>query len=345
MSDANFTPTEPILVETPTDKETDAKTPEAEPAAPRLTPRPDPVEPPKPSASTTVYTGISVDERAYQQYQALAKTVLDSADIASQSAAAAAAASSDMHKATQEFKTLTEVGHKKAILLLGATGGVLLICLIFFLVMGVRMNSRINQLDTMMLAVGKRVVDLNVGLESLDVINRSIEGLSALQTEQAKTQGLIEGRINEALKKSESLVQTVPGETAKQVAASSDNLLKQVQGINSRLQTQAGAVQTLSGEVKALKGAVGNVDKLNRDVEALVTLQKERYLETLQKNSATTNRERAVQFPRANAPGVSTNAPGASPNAPGPSMSAPSSKPAAEPGAANTPTAPLPAAR
>jgi methyl-accepting chemotaxis protein len=229
--------------------------------------------------------------------------------------------------------------------LLGATGGVLLICLIFFLVMGVRMNSRINQLDTMMLAVGKRVVDLNVGLESLDVINRSIEGLSALQTEQAKTQGLIEGRINEALKKSESLVQTVPGETAKQVAASSDNLLKQVQGINSRLQTQAGAVQTLSGEVKALKGAVGNVDKLNRDVEALVTLQKERYLETLQKNSATTNRERAVQFPRANAPGVSTNAPGASPNAPGPSMSAPSSKPAAEPGAANTPTAPLPAAR
>jgi hypothetical protein len=133
-------------------------------------------------------------------------------------------------------------------------------------------------------------------------------------------------------------VQTVPGETAKQVAASSDNLLKQVQGINSRLQTQAGAVQTLSGEVKALKGAVGNVDKLNRDVEALVTLQKERYLETLQKNSATTNRERAVQFPRANAPGVSTNAPGAS-------ISAPASKPAAEPGAANTPSAPLPAAR
>jgi methyl-accepting chemotaxis protein len=338
MSEANFTPTEPILVDTPSDTGPDATAPEAEAAPPKLTPRPDPVAPTAAPATPTAYVGMSVDERAYQQYQTLAKTVLDSADIASKSAAAAAAASSDMHKTTQEFKTLTEVGHKKAILLLGATGGVLLICLIFFLVMGVRMNSRINQLDTMMLAVGKRVVDLNVGLESLDVINRSIEGLSALQTEQAKTQGLIEGRINEALKKSESLVQTVPGETAKQVAASSDNLLKQVQGINSRLQTQAGAVQTLSGEVKALKGAVGNVDKLNRDVEALVTLQKERYLETLQKNSATTNRERAVQFPRTNPPGASTNAPG-------PSMSAPSSKPAAEPGATNTPTAPLPAAR
>jgi methyl-accepting chemotaxis protein len=217
-----------------------------------------------------------------------------------------------MHKATSEFKTLTEVGHKKALWLLGATGGLLIICLIFFLIMGVRMNSRINQLDTMMLAVGKRVVDLNAGLESLDVINRSIETLNAQQAEQVKTQGLIEQRINEALKKSETMVQTVPSETAKQVAASSDNLLKQVQGINSRLQTQASAVQSLGNEVKSLKGAVGNVDKLNRDVEALVVLQKERYLETIQKNSTANNREKAVQFPRAappKAPAEATTAP------------------------------------
>jgi predicted RNase H-like nuclease (RuvC/YqgF family) len=152
--------------------------------------------------------------------------------------------------------------------------------------------------------VGKRVVDLNVGLESLDVINRSIESLSALQTEQVKAQGLLENRINDALKKSETMVQTVPGETAKQVAASSENLLKQVQAINTRLQNQANAVQTLGNEVKALKGTVGNVDKLNSDVQALVTLQKERYLETLQKNSANSNTNsntnRAVQFPRVN---------------------------------------------
>lgn len=300
MSDAKFTPTEPILVEAPVAETTEGLPTVEASAAPKLTPRPDPVGLPATPPSKPLHAGSSIDERAYQQYQSLAQVVLDSADIASKSAAAAASASSDMHKATLEFKSLTDAGHKKAIWLLGATSGVLIICLIFFLIMGVRMNSRVNQLDTMMLAVGKRVVDLNAGLESLDVINRSIEGLTAQQLEQAKAQGLVESRINEALKKSDSLVQTVPGETAKQVAASSDNLLKQVQGINSRLQTQSGAVQTLSTEVKALKGAVGNVDKLNRDVEALVTLQKERYLETLQKNSAASNRERAVQFPRVN---------------------------------------------
>jgi hypothetical protein len=309
MSDKEFTPTEPILVDAPVTDTPDAPTEdkpiatEAEaPTAPTVAPTMAPTEPKPPMAAP-------VDDLAYQQYQALAIAVLDSADIASKSAEAAASASRNMHKATSEFKTLTEVGHKKALLLLGATGGLLIICLVFFLVMGVRMNSRINQLDTMMLAVGKRVIDLNSGLESLDVINRSIESVNALQVEQGKSQALIEQRINEAMKKSDSVVQGVPSETARQVAASSDNLLRQVQAMNGRLQTQANAVQALGNEVKALKGAVGTSDKLNRDVEALVTLQKERYLENLQKNNVVSNRDKAVQFPRvtpAKAPGDAT---------------------------------------
>ena len=320
MSDKEFTPAQPILVDTPESDEPQLSSPN-ESTVPVPVPTPNP-EQPSPTAAPAPHSGLSVDERAFQQYESLAQVVLDSADIASKSAAAAAAASRDLYKATNNFKTLTEVGHKKAVILLGATSVILLICLIFFLIMGVRMNSRINQLDTMMLAVGKRVVDLNAGLESLETVNRSIESLTAQQGEQAKIQGQMETRISDALKKSETMVQTVPGETAKQVAAKSDNLLKQVQGINSRLQTQAGAVQSLGNEVKALKSAVGNVDNLNRDVQALVTLQKERYLETVQKNTSTSNRERAVQYPRINP--AATTAPSASP-APAPTgVTAPS---------------------
>jgi hypothetical protein len=317
MSEANFTPTEPVLVDTPITEPVEPIEPVLtdKPAAPAVPPAPAAKAAPKAEAATgpTAATTSAVDERAYQQYQALAQVVLDSAHIATKSATAAAAASRDMHAATGEFRALTETGHKKALILLGATGGLLIICLIFFLTMGVRMNSRINQLDSMMLAVGKRVVDLNAGLESLDVINKSIESLTAQQVAQVKTQGQLETRINEALKKSETMVQGVPGETAKQVAATSDNLLKQVQGINSKLQSQAGAVQALGTEVKALKGAVGNVDKLNREVEALVTLQKERYLETLQKNNSTQSREKAVQFPRVAPPKSAETAPAAGP--------------------------------
>jgi hypothetical protein len=72
-------------------------------------------------------------------------------------------------------------------------------------------------------------------------------------------------------------------------------------------------VQALGSEVKALKGAVGNVDKLNREVEALVTLQKERYLETLQKTNSTQTREKAVQFPRVTPPKPADPAPASGP--------------------------------
>jgi hypothetical protein len=274
--------------------------------------------------NTAQHPGVSVDERAYQQYQSLAQTVLDSADIASKSAESALAVSAHLRKATIELKALTDVGHKKARLLLAIGGGVLLACTLFFLIMGVRLVGRINQMDAMLEAVGKRVIEMNVAMEALEGMNRSVQDVAVKQAELTKSQGQIEGRIDASLKQSESMVMKVPGETAKQVAASSDNLLRQVQGINSRLQSQANAVQSLGGEVKSLKSAVGNVDGLKRDVESLITLQKERYLEALQKNNASAVKERALQYPRVSPSKPAEVSP--APAGPGPAV-APAVKP------------------
>ena len=277
-------------------------------------------------AAPAVHAGISVDERAYEQYQALAKAVLESAEIASRSAEAAMAVSRELKQATGNFRDLSDAGYKKGRLLLAIGGGVMIVCLIFFLIMGVRMVSRINKLDVMMEAVGKRVVDLNSGMESLEGINRSVQDLSAKQAELTKAQGQIEARIDSQLKQSESLVQKVPTETAKQVAATSDTLKREVQSLNGRLQSQANAVQNLGNEVKALKGSVGNVDGLKRDVEALVTLQRERYLEALQKNNAASAKERALQYPRVQPKGSeapANNTPSTSTPPPAPALATP----------------------
>jgi len=273
-----------------------------------------------PAAAAAVHAGISVDERAYAQYQALAKTVLESAEIASRSAEAALAVSRDMKLATGNFKDMGDAGFKKARLLLAIGGGVMVVCLLFYLIMGVRLVSRINKLDVMMEAVGKRVIDLNAGMESLEGLNKSVQELAAKQAELTKAQSQIEGRIDAQLKQSESLVSKVPTETAKQVAATSDTLKREVQGLNSRLQSQANAVQSLGSEVKALKGSVGNVDGLKRDVEALVTLQRERYLEAMQKNNASAAKEKALQYPRVQAKPTEGAAVG---NAPAPATASP----------------------
>ena len=289
-TEASFVPAEPLP----------AQEAASEPAAhePPEAPANQPAPAKEAHSTPPPHAGLSVDERAYQQYQSLAQTVLDSADIAGKSSEAALAVSGQLRKATGELKELTDGGYKKGRLLLAIGGGVMVVCTLFFLIMGVRLISRINQLDALMEAVGKRVIELNVAMESLEGVNRSVQELAAKQTELTKAQGQIEGRIDASLKQSESLVQKVPSETAKQVAASSDSLMRQVQGINNRLQSQANAVQSLGGEVKSLKSAVGNVDSLKRDVESLITLQKERYLEALQKNNASAAKERALQYPR-----------------------------------------------
>lgn len=271
---------------------------------------------PAPNPAADVHPGISVDERAYEQYQALAKAVLDSADIASRSAETALHIGRDMKQTTAQFRDMSDAGYKKARLLLAIGGGVMVVCLIFFLVMGVRLVSRINKLDVMMEAVGKRVIDLNSGMESLEGLNKSVQELATKQAELTKAQAQIEGTIDAQLKQSESLVSKVPTETAKQVAATSDALKKEVQGLSGRLQSQASAVQNLGNEVKQLKGSVGNVDGLKRDVEALVTLQKERYLEALQKNNASAAKDRALQYPRVQPKGE-PGSPAVSPNAGG----------------------------
>lgn len=314
------TPSPPAVAEVPASAP--AAVPSPAHAIPATPATPAPAAAPTPAPAAPAFTAVSVDERAYQQYQNLSKAVLDSADIATRSAEAAMSVSSQLKQATHDFRELTDAGHKKARLLLAIAGGVMVVCTLFYLVMGVRMVSRINKLDVMVEALGKRVIELNTAMESIEGVNRGMQELTAKHGELTKAQSEIEGRIDAQLKQSESLVQKVPGETAKQVAASSDTLLKQVQGLNSRMQSQANAVQSLGNEVKALKGSVGNVDGLRRDVETLVTLQKERYLEALQKNNASSaaQRDRGLQYPR-----VAPAKPGESSagNAPGPVVTPP----------------------
>ena len=327
MSENTFKPAEePVDIAEVEGRETSPTEPTVDSAPPESPAKP--VAAASPTPEKPMHVGITVDQRAYQQYQSLAQVVLDSAELATKSAEAATSVSSQLRRATDEFKEVTDAGHKKARLLLAVMGGVMVISLIFFLIMGVRLVSRINQLDAMLMAVGKRVVELNTGMESLEGVNQSVKELASQQVALTKSQGQIEGRIDASLKQSESLVQKVPSETAKQVAASSDSVIRQVQGINAKLQTQANAVQSLGNEVKSLKSAVGNVDGLKRDVEALVTLQKERYLETVQKNNANSSRERAVQFPRFGAakPGEA-NTPNGTPAAAATTPAVPANKP------------------
>jgi DNA repair exonuclease SbcCD ATPase subunit len=206
---------------------------------------------------------------------------------------------------------------KTSTIVLASTAVLMVISIGFFAAMGVRLISKVNQLDATVMTVGKRAVELNTSLESLGLMGEKIAELTVQQEQLAKSQTELEQRIAATLASSTESVQKVPEALAKQMAASTSGVTKQVEGLGAQLKTQAGAVQALSKDVKALQSTVGDVNVLKRDVQALVTLQRERYLEQLQKQAAAAQeakRPPPVQFPRPAPPTSPTAAPGA--NAP-----------------------------
>lgn len=302
IRDQEPTPSEPAATPDLTTSDASPDQPAGGHQEPALQPS-DPPGGPSHRALETPSSPKSVDERAYAQYKLLAKTVLDSAELASRSAEAAMQSGQELKNATQHFRDLTQSGHQKARLLLAITAGFMVVCMMFFLIMGVRMVSRVHQLDTALESAAQRVAEMQAGLQSLEKLGNSLSELSQKQSDMTKIQAAIEGRIDAALKQTESMTQKVPAETAKQVASKSDGMMRQVQTVGSGLQAQSKAVQELSKEVKALKSDLGQVDSLKRDVQALITLQREKYLEAVQKSQASKpSPDRALQYPRPASP-------------------------------------------
>lgn len=285
-----------------------APAPAAATAAEAVAPAAAPAPATPPPAAAGAFPMAGLDE--------LAGTVLDAAELANRGAQAAASVTADLHRATDALQTTQSSVRRQSYVVMGVVSLVTLLSLMFIVVTGIRMNSRINQLDATLLAVAQRAVALNEGLSSLETINESVGKLAGQVEVLARATGEVGTRLDQSAKQSETLASQIPAKTAEQVAASSQNLARQFEGLNTRLQAQSAAVQALGRDVQALKSATANVEKLNRDVQALVTLQRERYLEAMQRNApaaagtnpnASPERDRGLQYPRVQPP-VSPNA-------------------------------------
>ena len=256
---------------------------------------------PKPDSGLEAMMRVERDA-LHKQFNNLSSAVLDAAEVANRSAEMANRVGSDFERQMAQLSAVALTTRKINMILIGATTGVMLITLIVFAVLSARMSSRITQLDDMLLAVGKRAVELNAGMVALDSVNAYMKDLTAKQGSMVDVQAQVEAKINDALKKSESLMQNMPNKAAQQITSASTALTREVQSINGKLQQQAKAVQTLGEEVKELKSGMSNVSALKRDVQALVVIQKDRVLEQLQKQAAVKpvvqQREPALQYPR-----------------------------------------------
>jgi DNA repair exonuclease SbcCD ATPase subunit len=240
--------------------------------------------------------------QAPEELEGLKIVVLESAELATRSANMATNAGADLKAATKHLDTTLAIQKKQTTILFAAAGGLMLVAATVFAAMTVSLKSRINQLDTMVGAVGKRVVELDASMELVGSVNEALQEMVSKQEGLTKMQGKLEARLDEAIKNSQS----VPEQTAQQVDAKGQVLAKQVKGMDSRLQQQANTLKTLSSQLQNLQGAVGETGGLKREMEAIAKLQRDRQsAETTASTqaaaatvSAARQREKMIQYPR-----------------------------------------------
>ncbi len=203
---------------------------------------------------------------------------LDSAELATRSANLATHAGEHMRSVIEKLEASQKKQRKHTLIILGGAAGLMLIASMIFTGMSISLKSRINQLDTMVSVVGKRVVELDASMELVGSVNEALQEMVGKQEGIADAQGKLEAKIGESIKSA----QGVPEETAKQLDAKNQILAKQVQSLDGRLQSQANAINSLSKIMNKVQGSVTDSNGLKREMENLARIQTERQTLELQ---------------------------------------------------------------
>lgn len=218
--------------------------------------------------------------------------LLDAAETAQQMTAEADRIAAQMNdqRAGLEIAAAkaTRLNHITLIVL----SGVLFISILIFLFMSTSLSSRVAVFDETLVAVGERVVFMNASLRELQHLNN---GLLEMREEQARfraSQLQLEQRLDLVLSQASGLPDVLPQEVSRMIQRDLENSMvevrQQMQGFEEAIGRQQTAIDqytqsltTVQGRIERLDGRTASIGRLERDLEALVVLTRERVVEAL----------------------------------------------------------------
>ena len=238
---------------------------------------------------------IITGQEVVEELQRLIPAALESAEAANKAsklgldALTRIATSGELVQRTS--KRLVETFEKQAVIVKSIyIGGfsLLFVGIIIFGVMSVQISSRLSELDAVIFAASKRIANLNSGLESFESIRFEVRNVA----EQQQTQTAQVRLLAEQLHNTEQLVVKMGIDLPKSAATHLDDSLVGLQSDSKSttqgLSEQQAAMTALSADVVKIERRMASVQEalnrsaqLSQDVEALLTLERARYLETI----------------------------------------------------------------
>ena len=233
--------------------------------------------------------------QAVESMETLIGSVLDATEAATRASATASTSTSNLVKSAGRLTQSADRSSRISTIVLSVGGAMLFISVAVFGFMAAPLSQRTGELESMVMAVGKRVVEMNVSLEQFTAISDSIEQLRLTQEAFRDSTFRLTERVGGMSESLQAVRTEVPISTAESVGRQSEVFTARVSDVEGQIQAQqkitadlAKSMQGLAGQMGALRKQISSVSELNKDVEALVTLQRERYYELLQAQAAAT---------------------------------------------------------
>ncbi len=240
----------------------------------------------------------TLDGQTVNEMKDVKMIVLDSAELATRAAGMAADAGINLRTAIKDLGLINRKQNKWTTILMAVVGTLMIATAILFAILSVRIQARVAMLDEMLVAVGKRVTEMDASLELMGGAQESLTAVAAKQAELVANQAKIDTRLEQVIKNT----QDVPEQTAKQVDVRIQALAKQVAALEGRLQAQAASSSRVATQLQSMQAALGEASAMKRELELLARQQRERQAQEAAQAAQSANKpreQRLIQYPRA----------------------------------------------
>lgn len=236
--------------------------------------------------STTEALAIGLDELEAQsldssevarQIEELTGVVLSSAEVSTRSAEVAANISHEMRGVMKTVTDLTAKNILHSRIILVGLLSFLIIAVGTFFAISTRLQQNIRQLDSLSLAVGKRVVELDATLATFGDATRGLgdttEKLDSMEERQIKLDDKFQAKMEDLnklfVKLPDQIAGQVNGQSEKSLDAKLKDLQKSIQALEAKVQALSNKPAPAPAPVvNNQKEVIAEIQKLKKDLEA-----------------------------------------------------------------------------
>ncbi|MEY2777191.1 MAG: hypothetical protein RLY30_1289 [Pseudomonadota bacterium] len=255
---------------------------------------------------------------AAAQLQAIIATCLEAAETANKAAQTATASHRALSTVSKDLSATAKKTGKGGAVLVYVGGGLLVIAASMLIAMAIQLQKKVSLADALLVKVGTTALEMKDSLEGVGKVGdgleenatrheKLVESQSALATKVEELGKVVAELKEESDKKSGEMKKVFDDalKTSQKPDPRLTSLLQEIKGVEARVKQQSNLLQETSKKIAGLDKQVqsmqkvgGNVERLKSQVEAMVTLEQQRYREALEAAASKKTKESSVAFPR-----------------------------------------------